>query len=151
MIWQVRLIVALLVTVTVTVAHHTVRAQERVGSNYTIYGMGAENCSTLVQNLTHQNKTVSESWRGTIGAWIGGFVTGFDAHAGLSRMLISGAADGRDTAALPSAVLDAVSRPLRKTQVEGLVTWVQSYCAEHPLDTVARATRNLVIELATKR
>ncbi len=103
MTWQVRGTIAAFL-VTLAIAYETVTAQERVGSNYTIYGLGAENCSTLVEYLSDGNRSVRESWRSNLGTWIGGYVTGFDAHAGLSRMLITGAMEKRDPAAFPSSV-----------------------------------------------
>lgn len=40
--------------------------------------------------------------------------------------------------------------PLAKTDPDGIISWVNHYCAEHPLDELVTATQNLVTELGIR-
>jgi len=96
-------------------------AADRHG-DYMVRGVGTSSCGHWVQShlLTDQGATAFQ-----LDAWVTGFVTAFNAYKSDRKDV----AEGIDT--------------------DGLLAWIDSYCAAHPLTDLSGATVALVDELQT--
>jgi hypothetical protein len=83
-----------------------------------IYGLGTNSCGRFVSDRAAKNRSALLTT-----AWIAGFMTGAGTVPGISG--------GR----LSNTDADAISRA------------IETYCREHPLDTVAEASAELADEL----
>ena len=45
----------------------------------------------------------------------------------------------------------ASTRTQKPTDSSGIAAWIDTYCAANPLDSIAKASGNLVVELETRR
>jgi hypothetical protein len=92
------------------------------GNQYVILGAGSRPCGSWLQvrSATNPDSAVLQSW-------VLGYITSVNANV---LTVSQDVADG-DTA-------------------DGLYTWIDSYCAAHPLDTLARASAALLESLRAK-
>ena len=91
-------------------------------NQYTILGAGSRPCGSWLQA---RSQATPES--AALQSWVLGYVTSVNAN-----------------------VLNVAQDVADGTSPDGLFTWIDNYCASHPLDSVARATGSLVDSLRAK-
>lgn len=96
--------------------------EARAASEYVIFGAGSRSCGAWLQVRSQAlpDSTVLQSW-------VLGYITSVNANFLTSSSDISGGANP-----------------------DGLFSWIDNYCAGHPLDSVARAARALVDSFLAK-
>jgi hypothetical protein len=97
-------------------------APVHAANQYTILGAGSRPCGSWLQA---RSEATPES--ATLQSWVLGYVTSVNANL---LTVSQDVADG--------------------TSPDGLFTWIDNYCASHPLDSVARAAGSLVDSLRAK-
>jgi hypothetical protein len=89
---------------------------------YVILGAGSRPCGSWLRLRSQPDPEAA-----VLQSWVLGYITSVNANVLTKRQDI---ADGKT--------------------VDGLFGWVDSYCAAHPLDSLARATGNLLESLRAK-
>jgi len=97
-------------------------APAHAASNYVILGAGSRPCG---QWLQARSQATPES--AVLQSWLLGYVTSVNANI---LTITQDIADGTDA--------------------DGLYSWIDNYCATHPLDSIARAAANLIEVLHSK-
>jgi len=87
---------------------------------YIAWGAGRSSCGAWTRNADGPNDT-------QYGAWVLGFVSSFNRY---------GLVEDADIA--------------KGTDAHGIIAWVDAYCRQHPLDSIATATEHLINELITR-
>jgi len=97
-------------------------APARAGDQYVIFGAGSRPCGSWLQVRSQAlpDSTVLQSW-------VLGYITSINANVlKISQDVASGASS------------------------DALFSWIDNYCAAHPLDSLARAASSLVDSLRSK-
>ncbi len=98
-----------------------VGAQRDQATGYTIYGSGTISCGTWLRDSEAARATGNDLLVRTSRSWLQGFLSGAGWRSeGKARNVPDGAA---------------------------LTKWVDMYCGQHPLDLLAKAGQELVLEL----
>jgi hypothetical protein len=95
----------------------------RAGNEYAILGAGSRPCGSWLQA---RSQAAPDS--AVLQSWVLGYITSVNANV---LTVASDVADGM----APDA----------------LFSWIDNYCASHPLDSVARATGSLLESLRSKK
>ena len=97
-------------------------APARAADEYVILGAGSRPCGSWLQARSQATPDSA-----VLQSWVLGYITSINANV---LTITQDVADG--------------STP------DGLYSWIDNYCAAHPLDSVARATANLLDVLRSK-
>jgi hypothetical protein len=92
------------------------------GNQYVILGAGSRPCGSWLQVRTQANPDSA-----ALQSWVLGYITSVNANMLTTSQDV---ADG--------------------TTPDALFAWIDTYCASHPLDSLARATGSLLESLRTK-
>lgn len=96
--------------------------QARAASEYVIFGAGSRACGNWLQV---RSQALPDS--AVLQSWVLGYITGVNANLLTSSSDVTSGADP-----------------------DGLFSWIDNYCAAHPLDSVARATAALLDSFLAK-
>jgi len=142
------------------------QTQKPIVQTYQIHGLGTYSCGDFLKYLNE--KSTDDSGYYAYVSWMHGYVTG----AGNQISVSNGFWDSFVRVSTPD--LDASRRAycqqtkdpvcsiwtntslersdiaLQRTTQNGLNAWIEKECAEHPLDSYARAVGKLVLELNKK-
>jgi hypothetical protein len=88
---------------------------------YTIFSMGTKSCGEVVSQFKEDGQ---EKWNNSV--WIAGYLTAINQYVVKQKKIAAG------------------------TEPEGWNLWVNNYCAENPLDSLADAANALVKKLSKK-
>ena len=91
-------------------------ARISIAGEYTILGAGSRPCGSWLQA---RSQVTPES--SVMQSWLLGYITSINAH---ELTITKDIAEG--------------------TNADGMFLWVDNYCTEHPLDSVARAAASLI-------
>ena len=91
---------------------------------YTVLGQGNQSCGKWTQDSRDPNSTAAIADL----VWVLGYVSAYNNYASASSGDVSS-----------------------NTDVNGIEAWIDGYCANHPLDKIAGAAAELIIELKKRR
>jgi hypothetical protein len=114
--------VAAIVCLAACVAAVTSAAPAHGADQYVIFGAGGRACGSWLQA---RNQTLPD--RAVLQSWVLGYITSVNANLLTSGRDVTGGANA-----------------------DALFSWIDSYCATHPLDSIARAAGALLDSMLVK-
>lgn len=95
------------------------------GAGLRVLGFGTQSCGSWTANR-HSTALVSQMTEVATLGWVEGYLTAFQ------------------------QALPRISPAIHESDSAGIEAWVDNYCGEHPLDSIAKAAEALVIDFGIR-